>query len=105
MNIKKLTYITVFALGFQTLNSCKNELEVEPKGSSLESNYYRNEQEAYNGLVAAYDPIGWEFGSTYGNKVGPLNIPDLTPTVINEVYLPFRTSRLKRHPRLRSSLI
>src|SRR5690606_12978929 len=27
----------------------------------------------YNGLVAAYDPIGWEFGGTYGNKVGPLN--------------------------------
>jgi len=73
MNIKQLTYIAVFALGFQTLNSCKSELEVEPKGSSLESNYYRNEQEAFNGLIAAYDPIGWEFGSTYGNKVGPLN--------------------------------
>ena len=56
------------------LGSCTKEfLEVQPKGTSLEENYYQNAQEAYNGLVAAYDPLGTECGATYSNKLGPLN--------------------------------
>lgn len=39
-----------------TMNSCSEEfLEVPIKGSNLESNYYRNETEAFAGLVAVYD--------------------------------------------------
>lgn len=69
-----IKYIASLVLGVQLLSSCtKDFIEAEPKGSSLESNYYKNEAEAFNGLVAAYDPVGWEFGSTYGNKVGALN--------------------------------
>jgi len=56
------------------LGSCTKEfLEVQPKGTSLEENYYQNAQEAFNGLVAAYDPLGTECGATYSNKLGPLN--------------------------------
>ncbi len=56
------------------LGSCTKEfLEVQPKGTALEENYYQNAQEAYNGLVAAYDPLGTECGATYSNKLGPLN--------------------------------
>ena len=39
-----------------TLNSCTEDyLEVPVKGTNLESNYYRNESEAFAGLVAVYD--------------------------------------------------
>ncbi|NJW52128.1 RagB/SusD family nutrient uptake outer membrane protein [Salinimicrobium oceani] len=39
-----------------TMNSCSEEfLEVPVKGSNLESNYYKNETEAFAGLVATYD--------------------------------------------------
>src|SRR5690606_39003812 len=44
-------------------------LEVDPKATQIETNYYKNADEAFNGLVAAYDPIGWDgvSGGTYGN--------------------------------------
>lgn len=39
-----------------TLGSCsKDFLEVEPKGTNLESNYYQNQEQAFSGLVAVYD--------------------------------------------------
>ena len=38
------------------LSSCsKDFLEVEPKGTSLENNYYQNQEQAFSGLVAVYD--------------------------------------------------
>lgn len=42
------------------VQACKEEnLEVEPVASYLEANYYKNEQQAFNALVAAYDPLQW----------------------------------------------
>lgn len=39
--------------------ACSDEfLEVEPKGTELESNYYRNAEEALAGLIAVYDNVG-----------------------------------------------
>ncbi|WP_423818627.1 RagB/SusD family nutrient uptake outer membrane protein [Salinimicrobium sp. TIG7-5_MAKvit] len=56
------------------LSSCSDDfLEVEPKGQSLESNYYRNEAEAYGALVAAYDPVGW-ISRDYVAKEFALNV-------------------------------
>lgn len=47
--------LAAFAVIF-TLNSCSEEfLEVPIKGTNLESNYYRNEAEAFAGVVAVYD--------------------------------------------------
>ncbi len=71
---KYILFISGLLAGGIFLNSCsKDFLEVEPKGTALEANYYRNAQEAYNGLVAAYDPLGTECGKTYASKIGALN--------------------------------
>ncbi len=68
----KLTVLAFFSA--VVLISCSDEyLEVEPRGTSLEANYYRNQQEAYAGLVAAYDPVGW-IGGNYVAKEFALNV-------------------------------
>jgi hypothetical protein len=67
-------FLIAFVAGGLFLSSCsKDFLVVEPKGTALEENYYKTPEEAYNGLVAAYDPLGTECGATYSNKLGPLN--------------------------------
>lgn len=48
-----------------TLASCDTDEKLEVKGDGvvLESGFYRNETEAYSGLVAAYDKVGKYAGS------------------------------------------
>ncbi|WP_422004621.1 hypothetical protein [Roseivirga pacifica] len=59
----RLKYWSLLVAACVFFTACSDEfLEVEPKGRSLEDNYYKNAEEAYNGLVAAYDPIGWSSG-------------------------------------------
>ncbi|PQA55701.1 RagB/SusD family nutrient uptake outer membrane protein [Siphonobacter curvatus] len=59
--------------GLLFLSSCSDSfLEVKPRGTDLETNYYRNQQEAFNGLVAVYDVVGWQ-GGGYVTKVGAVN--------------------------------
>ena len=49
------------ALSVMGLQSCSDSfLELQPRGTDLEDNYYRNRQEAYNGLVAIYDVVGFQ---------------------------------------------
>ncbi|GAL90735.1 RagB/SusD family nutrient uptake outer membrane protein [Jejuia pallidilutea] len=53
--------------------SCSEDfLEVEPKGTALEENYYTNEAEAYSGLVAVYDVIGKQ-SRGFENMIALLN--------------------------------
>lgn len=53
----KFTIYGLFVL--LTAMSCSESyLEVEPKGTALEDNYYQNEAEAFSGLVAVYDVMG-----------------------------------------------
>lgn len=67
----KFKYIGVLAAVF-AFTSCGDQfLEVEPRGTALESNYYKNRDEAYNGLVAVYDVLGFTEG--FVSKVGSLN--------------------------------
>lgn len=67
----KFKYIGVLAAVF-AFTSCGDDfLNVEPKGTALEENYYRNRDEAYNGLVAVYDVLGFTQG--FVSKVGSLN--------------------------------
>jgi starch-binding outer membrane protein, SusD/RagB family len=70
-----IKYIALCFAALPLLNSCKKDfLEVKPTGeTSLESNYYKNADEVFKGMVAAYDPLGSETGSTYSDKVGLLN--------------------------------
>jgi hypothetical protein len=71
--MKKSILFSAFA-GLAILTSCsKDWLEVEPKGTTLEANYYLNADQAFAGLVAAYDPLGMEWVDTYSSKVGLLN--------------------------------
>lgn len=64
--------IVVLALAL-TLGACSEDfIEVEPKGSFLEDNYYKNEEEAYTGLVAAYDVIRKHSGG-FENTIAMLN--------------------------------
>jgi starch-binding outer membrane protein, SusD/RagB family len=73
MKLKKLKYtIHAFALLFLA-TSCSDEfLELEPKGTALESNYYKDETEAYSGLVAVYDILGKQSGG-FENMVCMMN--------------------------------
>lgn len=69
----KYKYLILLLSGILFLGACSDEyLEVEPKGRSLEDNYYQNAEEAFNGLVAAYDPVGW-IGNNLITKTFALN--------------------------------
>ncbi|WP_143307079.1 RagB/SusD family nutrient uptake outer membrane protein [Chitinophaga vietnamensis] len=73
MKRTKCRYILLMAAGLQLLGACsKSFLEVKPKGTNLEDNYYRNQTEAFNGLIAVYDVIGWQ-GGGYVTKVGAMD--------------------------------
>jgi len=61
MRLGKLKFLVFGLLLLTMVLSCsKDYLEVEPKGTLLEDNYYKNENEAYSGLVAVYDQLGKE---------------------------------------------
>ena len=69
MKTKKFRLIfTVFAVIFGTISCSEEYLEVPVKGSNLESNYYRNESEAYAGLVSVYDVMR-KYGGGFENMV------------------------------------
>jgi hypothetical protein len=72
-----LRYTAVFLLGLGIVYSCKKSyLNTTPSGRFLETNYYTNADEAFAGLVSAYDPLVTETGgldNTYTDSRGPLN--------------------------------
>ncbi len=55
------------------MGSCSNEfLEVEPKGTNLENNYYKNQEQAFAGLVSVYDIMRKNSGS-FENMITMMN--------------------------------
>lgn len=59
MKLKNIKYsLIVFGAIFLVASCSEDFLNVEPKGTNLEDNYYKNEDQAYSGLVAVYDMIG-----------------------------------------------
>ena len=73
MKTRQIPYIVAMAIGLNLAAGCSDKfLEVKPIGTDLESNYYRNETEAFNGLIAVYDVVSWQ-GSGYVTKVGAMN--------------------------------
>lgn len=67
MKKENLVYLLIIMIGL-TVSSCgKKYLDVEPKGTQLEDNFYRNADEAYEALVAVYDQIGGT-SNAYINK-------------------------------------
>lgn len=59
----------IAGLSLMGLQSCSDSfLELKPRGTDLEENYYKNRQEAYNGLVAIYDVVGYQ-SADYTTKI------------------------------------
>ena len=56
-----------------TFISCEDFLELEPRGTTLETNFYQTEEELFEALVAAYDVLQWGGTNGYTMKVGLLN--------------------------------
>lgn len=73
-NITK--YIGVaLAAATLTLGSCsKSFLELEPRGTDLEDNYYKNEDQVYRGLVSVYDVMQWGNSGGYTMKMPLLTV-------------------------------
>jgi len=68
-NIKTLLIISTISI-----ISCGTEfLEVESKGTQLESNFYQTEDEIYQGLVAVYDVLQWGGTNGWTMKLGLMN--------------------------------
>jgi hypothetical protein len=66
--------LPVFALLVLVASCGKDHLELIPRGTSLELNYYQTEEQLFEGLVAVYDVLQW--GGTSGAwtmTVGLLN--------------------------------
>ena len=59
---KYIKFLAVLAVTLPTLNSCKKFVEVEPRGQFTESGYYKDEAQAFSGLVAVYDILGFQSG-------------------------------------------
>lgn len=73
MNKRKISYIVLLAAGIQLAGSCSRSfVEADLKGSNIDGNYYRNQAEAFTGLVAIYDVVGWQ-GNGFVTKVGALD--------------------------------
>ncbi len=73
---KNIAYLALCFAALPVLNSCKKSfLDVNPNGNqtTLETQYYKNASEVFKGLVAVYDPLGSETGSSYSSKLGLLN--------------------------------
>jgi len=78
MKKRYIKYTAVSLLGMSSVFvSCKKSfLQVNPKGEFSEETYYSTPDQAFAGLVAAYDPLLTETGGTdqtYTDVRGPLN--------------------------------
>ena len=73
MKTLKIKYIIIALIIAVGISSCNEDfLTVEPKGTALEQNYYRNETEAYSALIATYDIIG-KNSSGFENMITMMN--------------------------------
>jgi len=68
--IKHLVYSC--AVGLAAAACSDSFLDIKPRGTDLEANYYRDRQEAFNGLVAVYDVVGWQ-GGGYVTKINAVS--------------------------------
>jgi starch-binding outer membrane protein, SusD/RagB family len=73
MKTKKFKFLSIAIAILITMVSCtKDFLDVEPKGTSLEANYYKDQIEAFAGLVAVYDVMRKNSGG-FENMITMMN--------------------------------
>lgn len=67
---KYIKYAIALVAFIQVFASCKKDyLELSPRGTALEDNFYKNESEVYQGLIAVYDVIQWGTSGGYTMKM------------------------------------
>lgn len=65
MKTKHIKFAIAIVAGMQVFVSCKKDfLELTPRGTALEDNFYKNETEMMQGVIAVYDVMQW--GTTGG---------------------------------------
>lgn len=74
MKLNKLNYLilTLIFTALAIISCSQDYIDLQPKGTFLEDNYYQNEDEAYSGLMAVYDKLGKESGG-FENMVTFMN--------------------------------
>src|SRR4051812_16989421 len=74
MKMRKINYYLLALSGVIGITlSCSDDfIEISPAGSTLEGNYYKNETQAYSGLVAVYDILKKHTGG-FENQVSFFN--------------------------------
>jgi hypothetical protein len=66
--MKKIFYIHILLAGLFTtvITGCgKDFLELQPRGTDLEDNFYKNEEQLFQGLIAVYDVMQWGTSGGY----------------------------------------
>jgi len=72
IKMKKQNYIYILAVLF--FASCgKDYLELNPRGTTLETNFYKTQEELFQGLVAVYDVAQWGSAGGYTMVTGLMN--------------------------------
>jgi hypothetical protein len=72
--LKIIRYKYVLLLSALIIGSCGKEyLELEPRGTTLETNFYQTEEEIFEALVATYDVLQWSGTDGWTMKLGLLN--------------------------------
>lgn len=73
MRKKHIPYIIALATGLQLAGGCSDKfIDVNPRGQFQENTYYRNATDAFKGLVAVYDIIGYQ-SNGYITKIGAMD--------------------------------
>lgn len=67
----RIKYI-ILLVGLLSMNACDNLLDLKPITEELETNYYKNESECLQGLVAVYDVLQWGAVNTPGTGAGSI---------------------------------
>lgn len=72
--MKNITQIISLSFAVLLLTACgKDWLDLDPKGTTLETSFYQNEEEIFEALVAAYDVLQWGGTDGWTMNVGLLN--------------------------------
>lgn len=72
-NIFKYQVITLVIICLMTVSCGKDFLELDPRGTTLETNFYQTEDDIFKALVATYDVLQWGGNGGWTMKMGLLN--------------------------------
>ena len=75
MKLKHILYPSLLAASLAVFSACdKDFLELQPRGTELEGNFYQTEEQVYQGLIAVYDVMQWGTSGGYTMKMPLLTV-------------------------------